>query len=407
MSEALRILQLSTRDTLGGAARAMTRLHEALQHVGVSSQALVFSAQSGLSGIQGVLTHASSLQRWQIRLARKRNQWALRDTRYHPYDYWSLNHTRNPLAHIVNARNATHVHLHWVGENFVPIQALKQFRPPLVWTFHDSWAMTGGCHLPGACSRYTSGCGHCPQLRRAGANDLSARVWRLKRDQWRDVPMTIITPSRWMADCVRRSPLLAHAALHIIPNALDVERFRAIPRSVARQLLGWPQDMVLVGTGAQDISDPKKGVALLQQAMQTLPADLGVAVLGAREAPMLGRPAYAYAARDELGLIAYYSAIDVFVAPSTTENLPYTVMEAMACGVPCVAFEIGGLSDLIVHGQHGVLAIPFDTEALAEGIRQALANREIWGLAARAHVVQHYAAPLVAQQHRAVYRALN
>ena len=392
-------LHISTSDHRGGAARATCRLHEALLQNGISSRMLVFDKATYLPHIDRVLNLSSSLDTLKIRVGRKRNNWIVKRIKKDKNLVWNLNHTPTPIASVINRIAPSTIHIHWIGENFIPITTFKKLQAKLIWTFHDMWGMTGGCHYAGACTRYINSCGHCPQLRHSGENDLSAKIWRLKRAQWRDLPMTIIAPSEWMAERARQSPLFTHTPVHVIPNALDTQRFAPIPKSVARQLLGLTQNIPLIGTGALNANDPRKGFPYLQEALRGLSPDIGVAVLGATQPPALARPTFAYRLRDDISLVAYYSALDAFIAPSTTDNLPSTVMEAMACGVPCVAFNIGGMPDLISHQTNGYVATPFDTDELAQGIQEALANSASWGMAARTKAVATYDYSVVAAQH--------
>jgi len=70
--------------------------------------------------------------------------------------------------------------------------------------------------------------------------------------------------------------------------------------------------------------------------------------------------------------------VDVVVVPSIQENLSNTVMEALACGTPCVAFDVGGMLDLIEHQRNGYLARPFESLDLARGMEWILASKERW-----------------------------
>ena len=97
-----------------------------------------------------------------------------------------------------------------------------------------------------------------------------------------------------------------------------------------------------------------------------------------------------------------YAAADVFVTPSLEENLPNTIMEAMACGTACVGFEVGGIPEMIEHQVTGYVAQAFDPADLAKGIQWSLNNKEA-GSKSRVRALQLYDQSIVAQQHLAYY----
>jgi glycosyltransferase involved in cell wall biosynthesis len=147
-----------------------------------------------------------------------------------------------------------------------------------------------------------------------------------------------------------------------------------------------PQDKQLILFGSlKATGDKRKGFHLLQPALRDLSKSgwqdrLELVIFGASEPdnpPDFGLKAhYLGTFSDDLSLALVYSAADVFVLPSTQENLANTVMEAIACGTPCVAFNIGGMPDMIEHQKNGYLAQAYKNEDLAQGIAWVLENEE-------------------------------
>lgn len=278
------------------------------------------------------------------------------------------------------------INLHWVCRGYMRIETLPQLNKPLVWTFHDMWAFTGGCNYSEECDRYRESCGNCPQLQSDKSWDLSRWVWNRKAKAWKNLNLTIVTPSQWLAQCVRSSSLFKDTRVEVIPNGIDTEKYRPIDRITARKLLQLPQDKHLILFGAMGAtSDRRKGFHLLQPALQRLNQSgwsdrIELVVFGSsgsKDGTDLGfRCHYLGKLNDDLSLALVYAAADVFVAPSVQDNLPNTVLEAIACGTPCVAFNIGGMPDLIEHQKNGYLVPPYDIEELAEGIVWLLDNPE-------------------------------
>ena len=311
------------------------------------------------------------------------------------------------------------LHLHWVVHGFINIPFLRQARRPIVWTLHDSWAFTGGCHLPDGCRRYQEACGRCPQLGSRREADLTRLNWQRKLRAWRDVDMVVVTPSNWLAACARSSSLFAGRRVEVIPNGIDTDVFKPLDRRVSRHILNLPdgKHLILFGTmGAT--SDENKGFGLLRQALAALPRQVAgkecmLVVFGAQrlDLPDLNiEVRFMGTLTDDIALSVLYAAADVMVVPSRQENLPNTIMEAMACGTPAVAFRTGGIPDLIEHQHSGYLAEPFDTGDLARGIAWTLEQSGLdsgLGSLCRQKVETEFAIDVVTARYVKLYSELS
>lgn len=380
----MQVLHLSESDS-GGAGRATLRLHQGLQRLGVNSQMLV---QLKYSDNLAVLSPEKMVGKFsaKLKLSERLDALPLKVYRQCYAADFSLQWLPSGISAKVAQLAPDVVNLHWVCHGYLPIETVAKLNKPIVWTLHDMWAFTGGCHYSEECDRYKNSCGSCPQL---GSNknwDLSRWVWQRKAKAWNDLNLTIVTPSVWLAKCASASSLFNDLRVEVIPNGLDTQQYKPIPRQVARELLNLPQDKQLILFGAMyPNSDCRKGFHLLRQALQSLSKaewrdKAKLAIFGAsqpKEPIDLGLESH-YLGRlnDDISLAVVYAAADVFVAPSIQDNLPNTVMEALACGTPCVAFDIGGMPDMIEHQHNGYLAQPFDSEDLAKGIVWVLENKE-------------------------------
>ena len=375
----MKTLSLSTSDIEGGAARAAYRLHQALQQIDVSSQMVVrakFSIDRTVIAEKGILTKLGPpLGGLPLRFYPKRDR-TLFSPQWFP----------DAIAPKVKQLNPDLVHLHWICNGYLQIETLAKLKRPLVWTLHDMWAFTGGCHYSQECDRYTHSCGACPQLKSNRNWDLSRLVWQRKARAWKNLNLTIVTPSVWLAKCARASALFRELPIEVIPNGIDTETYKPTNRQFARELLKLPQDKQIVLFGAMGAtSDPRKGFNFLQLALQSLSQSgwqdrIELAIFGASSpshSTELGfKSHYLGKLSDDISLALLYAAADVFVVPSVQDNLSNTVMEAIACGTPCVTFNIGGMPDMIEHQQNGYLAQPYKIEDLAQGIVWVLENKE-------------------------------
>lgn len=410
----MRILHCNTHERAGGAAIAVNRLHCALLAAGVESRlgAMISSNETPQLVTLGNLATCRLLrpsidygEKILARLLYSRPAYpAVTTFSFLP----SLRHRR------INALPKDIIHLHWVTGGFLSPWALGRLRGPIVWTMHDTWPFTGGCHYPDVkCERYTASCGHCPELCSRREWDFSRLHWLLKRRALENIRPVMVSPSRAYAELAAQSALLAGCRVECIPNCIDTEIFRPLDKAQARNLLGLPQDGRILLFGAMNAtSDHRKGFDLLDQALRILLAggqgDFLPVVFGASEAgtdfPLprrfLGR------LHDNLTLALAYSAADVFVCPSRQDNLPNTVLEALACGTPVAAFSVGGIPDMVEHGRNGYLAAPGDTANLAAGLASLLRDADLrrrLGQAGREKVEREFSAPVIARRHIALY----
>jgi len=318
----------------------------------------------------------------------------------------------NPLRIPLKRFQPKLVHLHWVGAGMLRVEELARLRCPVVWTLHDTWAFTGGCHYTRDCVGYKTQCGRCPQLGSLHEDDYSHTLMKRKAKVFRKLDMTIVTPSRWLADIVRQSSLFADRRIEVIANGLDTESFRPVERHAAREYFGLSPDMPVLLFGAQWVTDLRKGGDLLCEALKRLDRPCTLLVFGQGKLPLEAAPNVTVrqfgSLADDISLAMLYSAADVFLCPSREDNLPNTVAEAFACGTPCIAFDINGLPDMIEHQKNGWLARPFDSADLAEGIRWLVQHPQPEQLrrAAREKAVSEYSMALMEERYVALYTDL-
>ncbi len=380
-------LLVSFSDIEGGAAKATNRLHRGLCSIGVESQILV---QHKLTDDKTVVTLQNKIGKGISKLKPHLDALPLKFYPQRDFTPYSLQWLPDAIPPKIKQLSPDIINLHWICQGFARIENLVKLKKPIVWTLHDMWAFTGGCHYSGECDRYTDACGACPQLHSSTDWDLSRWVWQRKAKAWKNLDLTIVTPSSWLAKCASSSFLFKDARIEVIPNGIDTNIYKPIQRTLARTVLNLPQDKQLVLFGAMGAtSDRRKGFHLLQPALISLSQSgwserIELVVFSSSQPsnpPELGfKSHFLGKLNDDISLALAYAAADLFVAPSIEDNLPNTVMEALACGTPCVAFNIGGMHDMIEHEQNGYLARPFEFEDLAKGIAWVLQDEKQYKL---------------------------
>lgn len=412
----MRPLLINTQDISGGAAIAAYRLHNGLLSIGIPS--LIYVQKK----IGTDPTIISSHQVFGKIYSTIRSRFDRSPTffyRNRDPALWSPAWLPNLAIKKIARINPDIVHLHWICGGFLPIPEIQKILKPIIWTFHDMWPMTGGCHYTGDCEKYQCHCGACPFLGSQSNNDLSAWVWKRKMRYWKDLDLTIVTPSNWLAQCAKKSALFHKQSIEVIPNCLNTSQFAPVDKTIARTRLSLPLNKNLILFGAINATtDKRKGFSLLKESLKNLSDDCDyrntdIVLFGnldeaekceiKMEIHSLGR------IPDDATLSFVYSAADVFIAPSLQENLSNTVMESLACGTPVVAFNIGGMPDMIDHKRNGYLAKPFECQDLAEGIVWVLEDDEKClqlSESARKKVLENYESTNIAHRYLNLYEKI-
>lgn len=366
----MNILHISTEYNLGGSGRAAYRIHSSLQRRGHTSRMLVATPVMGVPDVGPI---------WRSLPWRAADWAAKRVTEALSLQYLFLPSSWNLLRHPW-FRDADVVQLYNTHGGYFShaVVGVASRRKPFVWRLSDMWPFTGHCCYSYECDRWTTGCGACPLLTDEPPlrRDRTAQLWRIKRRLYERANVHLVAPSRWIADLAARSPLVGHWPRHLIPNGIDLNVFRPIARSAAREVLGLsPADAVVLFSSVETRAY-RKGGTFLTEAVGRLRAGtdrrIRLLVVG-HEARKWERAVTipvttVDTVRDDHLLAAIYSAADVFVHPSLADNLPNGVLESLACGTPVVAFDTGGVSDAVRHMETGYLARNMAADDLARGI---------------------------------------
>lgn len=316
------------------------------------------------------------------------------------------------------------IHLHWINQGMLSLHTLKKIfasGKPIVWTMHDMWPCTGICHHARDCNKFQTQCSYCPFIYGGGSKkDLSYRVFKKKKELYLQTPITFVTCSQWLEKRARTSALLEGKTIINIPNPLNINLFKPRNRAESRAKYGLPQDKKLLLFGSVKITDKRKGIDYLVEACHMLAEKylemretLGVVVFGNQSTQLESMLPFQVFPQnyvsDEKELVNIYNAVDLYVTPSLEENLPNTIMEAMACGIPCVGFNVGGIPEMIDHLHNGYVAQYKSAEDFANGIHWALTENEYPALSKEAcrKAVSSYSERIVAKRYIDLYNKIS
>jgi glycosyltransferase involved in cell wall biosynthesis len=413
----MRILIVNTSESAGGAAVAANRLAAALNNNGEKATMLVRDKSTdsiivGKLPCRRVMRLKFLWERFVIfvhLLFRKKHLWEI-----------DIANTGADITSLAEFKEADVIHLSWINQSMLSLSDIGKIirsGKPVVWTMHDLWPASAICHYAGGCRKFTVGCANCPLLPFGGGkNDIAAKVWKRKKHIYRQSNIWFVACSRWLEKQAKQSALLEGMELTSIPNPIDTNVFRPSDKLKAKESLGLPTDKKVILFVAQKVTDTRKGAAYLVEALQklvscgsSLAEQCAVALLGGSSdelAQLIPMPVFplGYVSGDR-ELARVYNAADVFVLPSMQDNLPNTLMEALACGVPCVGFSVGGIPEMIDHRRNGYVAREADADDLADGLQWVLqeADAEELKRSATAKVAKNYSQTSVAMRYIDVY----
>ncbi len=292
------------------------------------------------------------------------------------FEHFSFPFSNLDLTNHKQVKDSDIIHLHWVSDGFLDFSSFfNNVDKPVVWTLHDMNPFTGGCHHADDCLGYQSNCIGCPQLKNTIDENYSAEILKLKIESLKNSVsenLKIITPSKWLMKCSMQSKVFGGLTHFNIPNIPDVKSFFPMDKSAARNNLGLPTDKKILLFVAKDIDNPRKGIQFLQKAIEGMGEDVLICSVGKAEAVFPDSFNFEYVVNNVM-LNEIYNAADVFVLPSLAENFPNTICEAILCGTPVAAFDIGGVPELI-NEKNGILAEYKNEDSLRQAIEGIVNN---------------------------------
>ncbi|MBY0543710.1 MAG: glycosyltransferase family 4 protein [Sphingobacteriaceae bacterium] len=414
----MKVVHLNTYDGNGGAGRACLRLSEALNANGIDSEVLVyykFGQNSKVKNLsKGLFAKMRAIfnimaERYFARLFVK----AVKTP-------FSLQWFGKSLIHNKTLKQADIIHLHWINHGFLSPKFLAELDlldKPIVWTFHDSNAFTGGCHVRYSCENFHQQCGNCPLLRSSGKDDISHKNWLRKQKAYSELNFHIVAPSKWMAKSVKESSLLGMRNLNVIPNTIEIAVFKPYVKSEAKKILKIAANHFVIMSGFMPSKNDKhKGTQYLIAALNELSSrpeipneQIELVIFGNKDEKNMPnfpfKTTFLGTINKDEHLAKCYAAADVFVLPSLEDNLPNTVMESLACATPVVAFKTGGIPDMVKHLENGYLAKYENATDLADGIEWLFLHedREAIQKEARRTILNHFAPAVIATKHEELY----
>lgn len=416
----MRVLIINTSERIGGAAIAANRLMEALKNNGIKTKMLVRDKQT--DQISVVELKKSWWKVWQF-IWERVVIWQANHFKKHNLFAVDIANTGTNITALPEFTQADVIHLHWINQGMLSLTDIRriiQSGKPIVWTMHDMWPFTGICHYAGDCDKYATQCHNCPQLYKGSRKDIAYRTFQKKKKLFEGAQITFVACSRWLESLAKKSDLIKGQTITNIPNAINTNLFKPRDKKQAREKCHLPQDKKLLLFGSVKITDKRKGIDYLVSACKQIASsypdfskELGVVVFGNQAeqyASLFPFPIYPMNyVSNEKELVDIYNAVDLYVTPSLQDNLPNTIVEAMACGIPCIGFNVGGIPQMIDHLHNGYVAEDQSSKDLANGIHWALTEGEYESLSEEAcrKAVSSYSESTIAKKYVEIYNKIT
>jgi len=402
----MKVLQLTSK-LLNGAGIAAVRLHERLLREGIDSKFYF-----GTGAFRGGATQQAFRKQGFVGDSVNRVLAGLRSRIQAGEGYVNSPRWWVKMHRLPESCDVVHIHSLFGWLDLESVFSSIPLCTPIVWSLHDFEPITGGCIYPGDCNGWETSCAKCPQLRE-GFSWITRRNHRIKNTLYRKRRVHFVCNSAWTLEQANKSSLFSLAAsTRMINYGLNVEAYRPVDKQTAKKALGLDTTLPVIGFASTDLSEKRKGFAVLQGALRRLGASKVMLLsFGGGQADgslpnhvHLG-PVYSVDVQR-----LFYSAIDVFVTPSLVETLGNTAMEAMACGTPVVGYATSGLKDVVASGVTGMLQEPVGCEtAIWQALEFMLNNpeeRSRMGVAARRRVEECFDVRLMSARYKELYSRL-
>lgn len=315
-------------------------------------------------------------------------------------------------AEEINASDADVVNLHWVTDGFLSIEEIGKITKPIVWSMYDLWPVSGTEHYQATGTSERRHTGYTKTNRPADESriDIDRNAFKRKQKNWQ--PIHMVPASTWLENQTNNSALARSWPITRISHVIDTQAFAPQNKNEARNTLDLPEGVPLVlFLASAGVHDHRKGWDLLEAALEevqkTIP-NVEVVIVGPKDEAFTSNLKihwYGFANSTE-ELATLYNAADVTAVPSREDNMPLTAMEAQSCGRAVVAFNIGGLPDIVEHHHTGYLAREADSHDLAIGLTQALEDAQHenhWGQAARVRAEATWSPAVVVGKYLEIY----
>ncbi len=411
----LNILQLGTMDNKGGAAKVSWNLKNELEKQGHIVSMIVGYKKSSDSSVFEIFN--TPFNRFVSSIIKKN---FYQRVSFH-LAYLLSNDIYIPLAKRVCSmlpyKNADIIHAHNLHTNFFNLNELPNLshQKPFVWTLHDMWAITGHNTHAFSCEHWRHGGCDCilPDSIPRHRKNNSQRLWEKKKKMYDNSRLNIVVPSQWLFDNIKKS-ILKNQPITLIYNGVDTNIFSPKNKTIMRKKFGLPLNKkIIIFSSKGGKKNIWKGWKYIEYILEKTKGskDLFFLCVGSRDTnDHRANIGYIDYINNPSELSGYYSASDILLYPSIADNCPLTVLEAMACGLPVLTFNTGGIPEIVENKLHGYVAQYKNEIDLLDGFKYlttlSLADYEQASRNCRKNILEKFNLDLMTQKYLQLYYSL-
>ncbi|MBN2662034.1 MAG: glycosyltransferase [Bacteroidales bacterium] len=412
----MKVVLVNTYEKKGGAAIAAGRLYNALKSKDLQVDFFVQNADS--TNVSSFANNFFKNKLSFLRFSRERFK-VLRNIKHKENLYgfdtasFGVDISNNKLI-----QQADVIHIHWVNFGFISLNSLlklAQLNKPILWTLHDMWVLTGGCFYSQACNKYQDACENCHFLK--DNSSLAEKIFNVKKEIFKNPNFHAAAISSWTKSIIEKSYFFKNKDVIELSNPIDTELFTFKDKLKTKKKLNLSVDKIHIGFVAFNVNDKRKGAIFLKQSLELLfneKPDLKnkvelIAIGSSKNEEFFDNLPVFFTGyiSNVKNLIDYYNACNFMLLPSVEDNLPLVIQEAMACKTPIIAFDTGGIKDLVIHQKTGYLSKHLDVVDFKNGILNFIENSTVQiGENARSHIVKNYSNEIIAKKAVEVYQSL-
>ncbi len=358
----MKILNISYSDKFGGAAKSAYRIHKLLNSIPrLKSHMLVVKK---LSNDKNIYTLNSTYARLMFKF---KNYFGILVSKFddnkNPKSY---NFFNSPFLKYINESNYDLINLHWINAETLSIEDIKKIKKPFIITMHDMWWLCGSeNYLEYGDNKWKKG---------RFKNFISDHIYNKKKNIY---PLAIVSPSKWLINCVKQSSLFKKVKLTNIPYPIDTRVYfpKQKIKSISKLKI-YRNNKVKIFFGVFGNSkDKRKGIDLLTKSLNLIDPNLFELVIASKNK---FDKSYKFKIKNldyiesEKQLSKIYNICDIVVLPSRLDNLPNIALEAQSCGKPIIAYNVGGLSDIVKNNYTGFLIEPFNHVLFSKKLKKLI-----------------------------------
>lgn len=406
----MKILQVSESDNIGGAAIAASKLNCLLNKNHIDSKLLVNRKKTNDFNIISPFSFFDKIYAKILpHLLIKYNKWRFGTTKL------TISKDKSSLffLRMINNKKFDIIHLHWVNNGFVGLDDLNLITKPIVWTLHDNWLFTAGCHSTQGCKQFVDNCNNCPHIAHKQHQINLDKQFVIKNRKLLDLKkkINIIVPSKWMLASAKESKILNGFNITLIPNFIDVDLFIPKDRDICKQYFNLELKKKYILFGATDpINDSNKGYDYIKEMDSRGVLDGFTLIIFGKIANssdvdlnidfILMDTIY-----DKKKLALLYNVAELIIMPSIHESFGQVAAEGMACGIPVLCFNTTGLKDIVDHKKNGYLAILKDIDDLITGFNWIVSQKGL-GVFTRSKIENKFSKDIILKKHIELYQKI-